>query len=202
MQESVVSKGKVDESHSKQKTELTLRVGDDTITLQAHDSVKISSNKDDSINSVNKTNHGIQSSLQETLSKNTNKPRSGLYANNGTIHESRMLQIEELHEWRTYVKKEQKQHFVELKDRTNQFKVGDQVLLDKIDPRVVTSKPNTSGTTPFTVLNVFPYGTVKVTHSKFGTFKVNSTRLKPYFEVRTDSKREEFQLLKPTRPCE
>ncbi|PPR95344.1 hypothetical protein GOBAR_AA25321 [Gossypium barbadense] len=55
------------------------------------------------------------------------------------------------------------------RDESNQLKVGDKVLLDEIDFRVATSEPN--GAIPFTILNVFPYGTVEVTLSKFGTFK-------------------------------
>ncbi|PPR83791.1 hypothetical protein GOBAR_AA36921 [Gossypium barbadense] len=86
----------------------------------------------------------------------------------------------------------QKQCHDELKDGTNHFKVGDKVLLDKMDPRIATSKFNANGATPFIVLNVFPYGTVEVDHSEFGTFKVNITRLKPYFINRIDSEKEEF----------
>ncbi|PPS13284.1 hypothetical protein GOBAR_AA07354 [Gossypium barbadense] len=49
-------------------------------------------------------------------------------------------------------------------------RVGDKVLLDEADPHVATSEPN--GAIPFVALNIFPFGTVEVTHSKFGTFKV------------------------------
>ncbi|PPS19897.1 hypothetical protein GOBAR_AA00656 [Gossypium barbadense] len=71
------------------------------------------------------------------------------------------------------------------------------VLLDKTNPRIATLELNANGTTPFTVLNVFPYGTVEVNHSKFGTFKVNITRLKPSIDNRIDSEKKEFQLLEP-----
>ncbi|XP_052490724.1 uncharacterized protein LOC128042989 [Gossypium raimondii] len=114
-------------------------------------------------------------------------------------HEERMLQIDELDEWQTHVKEklrihdaELKRHHVEHVDGTNQFKVGDKVLLDKTDLDIATSELNANGATPFTVLNVFPYGTVEVTHSELDTFKVNSTRLKPYVDNRIDNKKEEF----------
>ncbi|PPR85994.1 hypothetical protein GOBAR_AA34698 [Gossypium barbadense] len=85
----------------------------------------------------------------------------------------------------------------ELKDGTNHLKAWDYVLLDETDPQIATLKLNKNGATPFTVLNVFPYGTVEVTHSEFGTFKVNITRLKPYFINRFDSEKEEFRLREP-----
>ncbi|PPD77377.1 hypothetical protein GOBAR_DD25692 [Gossypium barbadense] len=112
-------------------------------------------------------NFVAQTSLKETPQKNVIEPRSIQCDKNKTTREEQMLQIDELDEWRAQVKEksrihdtEPKPHHDEYKDRTNQFKVGDQVLLDKIDPRIVTSELNANGVTPFTVLNVFPYGTV------------------------------------------
>ncbi|PPS15025.1 hypothetical protein GOBAR_AA05544 [Gossypium barbadense] len=109
---------------------------------------------------------------------------------NRMTREERMLQIDELDEWQKHVKEKSRIHDTEQKrphdehvDGTNPVKVGD--------------KLNTSGSTLFMVLNVFPNGTVKVTHSKFDTFKVNITRLKPYFDNRIDSEKEEFRLCEP-----
>lgn len=79
----------------------------------------------------------------------------------------------------------------------NQFKIGGHVLLDERDPRMATSELITTGATSFTVLNVFPSGTVEVNHYKFGTFKVNITRLRPYVDNRTDSEKEESRLHEP-----
>ncbi|PPR81021.1 hypothetical protein GOBAR_AA39692 [Gossypium barbadense] len=76
----------------------------------------------------------------------------------------------------------------------NQLKVGDKVLLDAADPRTATFEPNEE--IPLTVLSIFPYGTVEVIHPKFGTFKVNNTRLKPYVD-KVDPRDEECKLLKP-----
>ncbi|PPD83287.1 hypothetical protein GOBAR_DD19785 [Gossypium barbadense] len=120
-------------------------------------------------------------------------------------HEERMLHIEELDEWQTHVKEKPRIHDTKPKrrhnkhvDGTNQIEVGDKVLLNKTDPLFATSKLNANGATPFTVLNVFPYSTVEVTHSEFGTFKVNGPRLKPYFDNRIDSEKEEFRLREPS----
>ncbi|PPD94584.1 hypothetical protein GOBAR_DD08397 [Gossypium barbadense] len=115
-----------------------------------------------------------------------------------------MLQIDELNERWTHVEEKPRIHDEKPKrrhdehvDGTNQFKVGDKVLLDKTNPCIATSELNASGATPFTVLSVFLYGIVKVTHSEFDTFKVNSTRLKTYLDNRIDSEKEEFRLREP-----
>ncbi|PPR85226.1 hypothetical protein GOBAR_AA35466 [Gossypium barbadense] len=119
----------------------------------------------------------------------------------GLIYEERRLQIEELDEWwtqklRTLDKLKPSQD--ELNTSPNQLKVGDKVLLDTADPRITTSEPNEE--IPLTVLSIFPYGTVEVNHPKFGTFKENNTRLKPYVD-KVYSRNEECKLLAPPRPC-
>ncbi|KAG8483287.1 hypothetical protein CXB51_022307 [Gossypium anomalum] len=56
--------------------------------------------------------------------------------------------------------------------------------------------PNPDEETTLMVLSIFPFGIVKVSHPKFGTFKVNNSRLKLYFD-KNDSRNEEYELLKP-----
>ncbi|PPD93837.1 hypothetical protein GOBAR_DD09143 [Gossypium barbadense] len=92
------------------------------------------------------------------------EPHSSPCDKNRTTHEERMLQIDELDEWRTHVKEKPRIHDAEPKlyhnehvDGTHQIKVGD--------------KLNTNGATPFMVLNAFPYSTVEVNHSEFDTFQ-------------------------------
>ncbi|PPS08119.1 hypothetical protein GOBAR_AA12525 [Gossypium barbadense] len=117
----------------------------------------------------------------------------------GPIHEDRRLQIEALDEWWTHkLRTPDKPNLRQNKLNTfpNQLKVGDIVLLDAADPHIVATTPNEE--IPFTVLSIFPFGTVEVSHTKFGTFKVNNTRLKPYFDE-IDSRNEEYKLLKPPR---
>ncbi|PPR95206.1 hypothetical protein GOBAR_AA25461 [Gossypium barbadense] len=86
-----------------------------------------------------------QTSFQETPRKNVMELYSNPCDNNRTTHEERRLQIDELDEW----------------DETKQFKIDDKVLLDENDLRIATSKLNTNGVIPFTVLNVFSYDTVE-----------------------------------------
>ncbi|PPR86619.1 hypothetical protein GOBAR_AA34072 [Gossypium barbadense] len=119
-QESVVSQGKVEVSHSVQKP--------------------ISSDRVDYMNFVNTSNLVAQHSLQETPQKSEIKPWSSLYEKSRSTYEERMLKIDELDEWRSHVKvklkihdAEPKQCHDEHKDETKQFKVGDKVLIDKID---------------------------------------------------------------------
>ncbi|PPR83123.1 hypothetical protein GOBAR_AA37590 [Gossypium barbadense] len=88
--------------------------------------------------------------------------------------------IDELDEWQTHGKEEQKQHHDEFNERTNQFKVGDQVWLDKKDPRIITTELKANRVTPFTILKVYPYGTVEVTHSHFDTFKALTARKRSF----------------------
>ncbi|KAA3465975.1 extensin-like [Gossypium australe] len=66
---------------------------------------------------------------------------------NRTMYEERRLHLDELDEWRTHVKEKPKKHDEESKqcheehvDGTNQFKVGDKVLLGKTDPRISPSE--------------------------------------------------------------
>ncbi|PPR93388.1 hypothetical protein GOBAR_AA27286 [Gossypium barbadense] len=131
----------------------------------------------------------------ETVTKNAYEPCSN--NNKGLINEERRLQIEELDERRTQkprIPNKSKLSHDELKTSPNQLKFGDKVLLDAVDPRIATSEPNEE--LPITVLSIFPYGTIEVIHPKYGTFKVNNTRLKPYVD-KVDNRDEECKLLAP-----
>ncbi|PPR81889.1 hypothetical protein GOBAR_AA38824 [Gossypium barbadense] len=116
------------------------------IKLQARDFVRISSDRDDITSYVNVNNLVAQHSLQETPRKKVTEPQSNLHNKNRTNHEERILQIDELDEWWTHVKEKPRIHdepkrlYPELKDETNQLKIGDQVLLDEKDPRITTTK--------------------------------------------------------------
>ncbi|PPS07225.1 hypothetical protein GOBAR_AA13416 [Gossypium barbadense] len=86
----------------------------------------------------------------ETRSMSINEPCSS--NNKGPIYEERRLQIEELDEWRAPVKEKPKTHE---KSKRNHNEDRDRMKA-----------------TPFTVMDIFPHGTVEVTHTVFGTFKV------------------------------
>ncbi|XP_016690786.1 uncharacterized protein [Gossypium hirsutum] len=112
-----------------------------------------------------------------------------------------MVQLDELDEWRpkTYEKprtfREITRQFynVQIK-RTSQFKVGDKVLLDNSDPRMLPAKLRSRELNSFVVQNVFPYGTIEATHPEYNTIKVNGHRLKLYFGGNLDNKRVELRI--------
>ncbi|PPS18918.1 hypothetical protein GOBAR_AA01657 [Gossypium barbadense] len=145
--------------------------------------------------SEGKNEVGQNEQKSEISSKDTHEPCS--IHNKGSTHEEQMLQIEELDEWLTFKPRkydEPKLRQNDLNASPNQLQVGDKVSLDAADPHIDIAKPNEE--IPLTVLSIFPFGTVKVSHPKFGTFKVNNTCLKPYFDE-IHSRNEEYKLLEP-----
>ncbi|PPR92167.1 hypothetical protein GOBAR_AA28506 [Gossypium barbadense] len=144
-EETVVSRG---------QGELTLRVGDETITFQARNSSNTSEIEGDRLNHSTKTDNMVHPTLQEISLKEVHEPF--LSNSRGPIHEDQKLQIEELNEWRahksrTHDKPKLRQN--ELNTFPNQLKVGDKILLDAVDPHIVTTKPNEE--IPFTILSIF-----------------------------------------------
>ncbi|PPS10113.1 hypothetical protein GOBAR_AA10527 [Gossypium barbadense] len=149
----------------------------------------------DRLNHSTKTNNMVQPCLQEMGLKEVHEPFSSY--SRGLIHEDRRLQIEELDEWRTHKPRTPNKPNLrqnKLNPFPNELKVGDRVLLDSTDPHIVTTTSNEE--IPLTVLSIFPFSTVEVSHPKFGTFKVNNTHLKPYFDE-INSRNEEYKILKP-----
>ncbi|PPS08360.1 hypothetical protein GOBAR_AA12289 [Gossypium barbadense] len=170
-------------------------MGDETITLQVRNSGNTSEIEGDCLTHSTKTNNMVQPTLQEMRLKEGHESFSS--NSRGPTYEERRLQIEELEEWRTHKPRthdKPKLHQNELDTFLNQLKVGDKVLLDIADPHIVNARPDEE--IPLTVLSIFPFGTVEVSHPKFDTFKVNNTRLKPYFDE-IDSRNEEYKLLEP-----
>nr|GEW04565.1 reverse transcriptase domain-containing protein [Tanacetum cinerariifolium] len=70
-------------------------------------------------------------------------------------------------------------HDSKIKDRV--FNVGDRVLLFNSRLKIFSSKLKTRWTGPFTITQVFPYGTVELSQTDGPNFKVNGHRLKHYF---------------------
>ncbi|PPS07759.1 hypothetical protein GOBAR_AA12891 [Gossypium barbadense] len=97
--------------------------------------------------------------VQPTLQKKSLKEVHELFSSSsrGPVHGHQRLQIEELDEWRTHKprthdKPELRQN--ELNTFPHQLKVGDKVLLDAIDPYIVTTTPTEE--IPLTVLTICP----------------------------------------------
>ncbi|PPS01544.1 hypothetical protein GOBAR_AA19117 [Gossypium barbadense] len=105
----------------------------------------------------------------------------------GHIHEEKRLRIEELDEWRAHkLRTHDKSKLHQNKPDTspNQLKVGDKVLLDAVDPYIVTTSPNEE--IPLTAFSIFPFSMVEVSHPKFDTFKPWKKRITPDTTVRYD----------------
>ncbi|GKB78712.1 reverse transcriptase domain-containing protein [Tanacetum coccineum] len=104
-----------------------------------------------------------------------------------TAGDHRKVQMNELNELRDqayensliYKEKTKKIHDSKIKNRV--FNVGDRVLLFNSRLKIFSGKLKTRWTGPFTVAQVFPYGTVELSQTDGPNFKVNGHRLKHYF---------------------
>ncbi|GJT05812.1 reverse transcriptase domain-containing protein [Tanacetum coccineum] len=104
-----------------------------------------------------------------------------------TAGDHRKVQMNELNELRDqayensliYKEKTKRIHDSKIKNRV--FNVGDRVLLFNSRLKILSGKLKTHWTGPFTVTQVFPYGTVELSQTDRPNFKVNDHRLKHYF---------------------
>ncbi|GJR71384.1 ribonuclease H-like domain-containing protein [Tanacetum coccineum] len=78
-----------------------------------------------------------------------------------------------------YKEKTKRIHDSKIKNRV--FNVGDRVLLFNSRLKIFSGKLKTRWSGPFTVTQVFPYGTVELSQNSGPNFKVNGHRLKHYF---------------------
>ncbi|GKD53166.1 reverse transcriptase domain-containing protein [Tanacetum coccineum] len=104
-----------------------------------------------------------------------------------TAGDHRKVQMNELNELRDqayknsliYKEKTKKIHNSKIKNRV--FNVGDRVLLFNSRLKIFSGKLKTRWTGPFTIVQVFPYGTIELSQTDKPNFKVNGHRLKHYF---------------------
>ncbi|KAI3732773.1 hypothetical protein L1987_63981 [Smallanthus sonchifolius] len=94
--------------------------------------------------------------------------RNRAYANS-TIYKERIKSLHDRH----------------LKDK-KEFRVGGRVLLYNSRLRLFPGKLKSRWTGPYTVKEVFPYGTVEIEHEDGRIFKVKGHRLKPYIDGPVD----------------
>nr|GFA78537.1 reverse transcriptase domain-containing protein [Tanacetum cinerariifolium] len=111
-----------------------------------------------------------------------------------TMGDHRKLQHNELNELRDqayensliYKERTKKLHDSKIKKRT--FNVGDQVLLFNSRLKIFLEMLKTHWSGPFTITQVFPYGTVELSQPDGPNFKVNGHRVKHYFRGDIPSK--------------
>ncbi|GJY07682.1 reverse transcriptase domain-containing protein [Tanacetum coccineum] len=104
-----------------------------------------------------------------------------------TVGDHRKVQLNELNELRDhayensliYKEKTKRIHDAKIKNRV--FNVGDQVLLFNSRLKIFSGKLKSRWSGPFTVTQVFPYGTIELSQNSGPNFKVNGHRLKHYF---------------------
>nr|GEU75546.1 reverse transcriptase domain-containing protein [Tanacetum cinerariifolium] len=78
-----------------------------------------------------------------------------------------------------YEERAKKLHDSKIKNHI--FNVGDQVLLFNSRLKIFSGKLKSRWSSPFTVTEVYPYGTTKLSHADGSNFKVNCHRLKHYY---------------------
>nr|GEX75346.1 reverse transcriptase domain-containing protein [Tanacetum cinerariifolium] len=97
------------------------------------------------------------------------------------------VQMNELNELRdqayenSLIYKEETKRIHDSKIKNRVFNVGDRVLLFNSRFKIFSSKLKTRWTGPFTVAQVFLYGTIELSSTNGPNFKVNGHRLKHYF---------------------
>nr|GEV41129.1 reverse transcriptase domain-containing protein [Tanacetum cinerariifolium] len=97
------------------------------------------------------------------------------------------VQLNELNELRDqayensliYKEKNKRLHDLKMKDRV--FNIGDRVLLFNSRLKIFSGKLKSPWSGPFTISQVYPYGTVELSQPNEPNFKVNGHRLKHYF---------------------
>nr|GEW17039.1 DNA-directed DNA polymerase [Tanacetum cinerariifolium] len=111
-----------------------------------------------------------------------------------TVGDHRKLQLNELNELRDqayensliYKERTKKLHDSKIKNRI--FNVGDQVLLFNSRLKIFSRKLKTRWLGPFTITQVFLYGTIELSQFDGPNFKVNGHRVKHYFRGDIPSK--------------
>ncbi|GJX49888.1 reverse transcriptase domain-containing protein [Tanacetum coccineum] len=104
-----------------------------------------------------------------------------------TAGDHRKVQLNELNELRDeayensliYKEKTKRIHDSKIKNRV--FNVGDRVLLFNSRLKIFSGKLKTRWSGPFTITQVFQYGTVELSQNSEPNFKVNGHRIKHYF---------------------
>nr|GEY16410.1 reverse transcriptase domain-containing protein [Tanacetum cinerariifolium] len=104
-----------------------------------------------------------------------------------TACDHQKLQLNELNELRdqayenSLIYKERAKNLHDSKTKNHIFNVGDQVLLFNSRLKIFSGKLKTRWSGPFTIIQVFPYGTVELSQPNGPNFKVNGHSVKHYF---------------------
>nr|GFA52581.1 reverse transcriptase domain-containing protein [Tanacetum cinerariifolium] len=153
---------------------------------------------------VEVSNRGLKRILDRTVGKNraswsdklddalwafrtTFKTPTGCTPYKLTMGDHQKLQLNELNELRdqayenSFIYKERTKKLHDSKIKNRIFNVGDQVLLFNSQLMIFSGKLKTRWSGPFTITQVFLYGTVELSQPNSPNFKVNGHRVKHYF---------------------
>nr|GFB16050.1 reverse transcriptase domain-containing protein [Tanacetum cinerariifolium] len=103
-----------------------------------------------------------------------------------TASDHQKLQLNELNKLRdqayenSHIYKEQTKKLHDDKIKNRIFNVGDQVLLFNSRLKIFSRKLKSCWSGPFTIFEIYPYGTAKLIHPDGCNFKLNCHRLKHY----------------------
>nr|GFB45059.1 hypothetical protein [Tanacetum cinerariifolium] len=126
---------------------------------------------------VEVTNRGLKRILKRTVGENraswSDKLEDALWEF-GTAFKTSVAYENSL----IYKERTKKLHDDKIKNRI--FNVGDQVLLFNSRLKIFSGKLNSRWSGPFTISEIYPYGTAKLTYPDGCNFKVNCHRLKHY----------------------
>nr|GEU93028.1 reverse transcriptase domain-containing protein [Tanacetum cinerariifolium] len=104
-----------------------------------------------------------------------------------TAGDHRKIQINELNELRdqayenSLIYKEKTKRLRDSKIKNRVFNIGDRVLLFNSRLNIFSGKLKSRWSGPFTISQVFPYGTIELSQPNGPNFKVNGHRIKHYF---------------------
>nr|GEU78250.1 reverse transcriptase domain-containing protein [Tanacetum cinerariifolium] len=109
----------------------------------------------------------------------------------GNHRKFQLNELNELHDqayenFMIYKERTKKLHDSKIKNRI--FNVGDQVLLFNSCLKIFSGKLKTRWSSPFTITQVFPYGTIELSQPNGPNFKMNGQRVKHYFRGDIPSK--------------
>ncbi|GJY21881.1 reverse transcriptase domain-containing protein [Tanacetum coccineum] len=105
----------------------------------------------------------------------------------GSAGDHRKVQMNELNKLQdqayenSLIYKEKKKKIHDAKIKNQEFHVGDRVLLFNSRLKIFSGKLKLCWSGPFTVSEVFPYGTVELSQLNGPNFKVNGHRIKHYY---------------------
>nr|GFB76358.1 reverse transcriptase domain-containing protein [Tanacetum cinerariifolium] len=128
---------------------------------------------------VEVTNRGLKRILERTALKHANFDLK-------TAGDHRKLQLNQLNELHdqayenSLIYKERTKKLPDDKIKNRIFNVGDQVLLFNSRLKIFSGKLKSRWSGPFTISEIYPYGTTKLIHPDGCNFKVNCHRLKHY----------------------